>query len=80
MTPAMDEAILTRLRMALAGLVRPSPGADLTKTLDDIETAAAALGAAADPRLRHYLDGRSYVKALNWLEGREAENARGRCG
>lgn len=29
---------------------------------------AAALPADTDPRLRHYLDRQSYVKALDWLD------------
>lgn len=76
----MDAAVLADLKRALADVVRPAPGANLSAALDAIERAQAALGRDVDPRLGHYLTGRSYVKALNFLEGREAENLKGACG
>jgi len=33
----------------------------------------------ASPDLLHYLHKKSYEKARLWLEGRDAENARGNC-
>ena len=33
----------------------------------------------ASPNLLHYLHKKSYEKARLWLEGRNAENARGNC-
>jgi hypothetical protein len=32
------------------------------------------------PDLLHYLHRKSYEKARLWLEGRDAENSRGKCG
>lgn len=76
----MNATVLAELKTALAALAKPAPGTNPGATLDAIERAQAALGRDVDPRLAHYLAQRSYVKALNFLEGREADNAKGACG
>ncbi len=76
----MNPTAVADLRTALAALVRPAPGSNIAAALDAIEKARAALGPGVDPQLSHYLTGHSYLKALNWLEGRQAENAKGGCG
>jgi hypothetical protein len=46
--------------------------ARLQTVSDKIETLQGALPRSIDPRLRHYLERRSYDKALEFLEGIEA--------
>ena len=46
--------------------------ARLQTVSDQIEALQAALPRSIDPRLRHYLERRSYDKALEFLEGIEA--------
>ena len=76
----MPDEKFSELKTALAALVNLTPGAPVGPVLDAIERAQAGLGRDLDPRLSHYLTGHSYVKALQWLEGREADNAKGTCG
>jgi hypothetical protein len=76
----MDAERFAALKTALAALVHLKPGEPVGPVLDAIERAQAGLGPGLDPRLSHYLTGHSYVKALAWLEGREADNAKGACG
>ena len=42
--------------------------ARLKAVSEKIDALQASLPAQADPRLRHYLERRSYDKALEWLE------------
>jgi hypothetical protein len=46
----------------------PKHMARLQAISERIETLQNALGPAADPRLRHYLERRSYDKALEWID------------
>jgi hypothetical protein len=46
----------------------PKHLARLQEVSERIETLEAALPSTTDPRLRHYLERRSYDKALEWLE------------
>jgi hypothetical protein len=43
---------------------------ELKSAASRLEAAIAQLPAHCDPKLRHYLNRQSYVKALAWLEGR----------
>jgi len=45
--------------------------------LDELEL---ELGPRCSPQLRHYLHQKSYRKAHLYLQGLDAENARGNCG
>ena len=38
----------------------------------EVDRLARALPADADPRLRHFFERQSYVKALDWLEAQSA--------
>ena len=49
--------------------------AGIVRRIDELNT---AIGADAPPMLRHYLDRRSYEKALAFLEGRD-ESAAPNC-
>jgi hypothetical protein len=40
----------------------------------DVDRLAAALPVDADPRLRHFLERQSYVKAVDWLKNPGAQH------
>jgi hypothetical protein len=71
---------LTELDRAAAsiksGQARPNLGGILTR-IDDL---AAALPSGTDPRLRHYLERKSYEKARLHLQESGGEIAPGGCG
>lgn len=47
----------------------PSGGVPAVEALRRLDAMAADRATALDPRLRHFLERRSYVKALDWLAG-----------
>ena len=51
---------------------------DLISALKQLDNILEEHGAELDARLRHFLQNRSYEKALIWLEGEEPE--KGVCG
>jgi hypothetical protein len=58
----------------LAQLVAPAAdpvARDVAHLVRRVDALRAALGRDAPPMLRHYLDRRSYAKALDLLEGRD---------
>ncbi len=74
-------AIEQDLRQALADFIQVSATRDagqISAALGRIEALRQQLGSAGDPHLRHYLDNRSYQKALEFLTGLEPE--KGDCG
>jgi hypothetical protein len=79
----IEKAILNSLveldstvkKMATAN-PKPSLG-PLFARLEDLES---QLPAGTDPMLRHYMQKKSYQKAMFFLQGRDAENAAGNCG
>ncbi len=68
-----------RALVAALEIIAAPAGKDLGPALDTIERIAREAGAGLDPRLNHYLTGRSYGKALLWLRDRESENTKGNC-
>lgn len=58
-----------RLYSALCSLVMPSspPGYGVGESIRIIEDILEAEGSKVDPKLRHYLENRSYQKALAYL-------------
>ena len=56
-----------------------NPKPNLLPIFERLDALTLELGAAADPSLLHYLRKKSYEKARVFLEGRDAENARGAC-
>ena len=56
---------------------KPKP--NLLPVFERLESLTAQLGPGADQSLLHYLHKKSYEKARLYLEGRDAENARGAC-
>jgi hypothetical protein len=72
-------AALQQLDAAVAGLKAGGPKADVGARLATLDALAEQLPPNTNPQLRHYLRNKSYEKARLLLEGRDAENARGRC-
>jgi len=69
----LAEALRERLRIISDESSRRNPDqhvARLHEISDRIESLAAALPQPIPPRLAHFLDRRSYDKALDFLEGR----------
>ena len=63
-----------QLHQALKGLmaaIRSGDGEALRAGLAEVDRRRDALGDDAPPMLRHYLDRRSYEKAIAFLEGRD---------
>jgi hypothetical protein len=70
----LAEALRERLRIISDESSRRNPDqhmARLHEISDRIESLAAALPQPIPPRLAHFLDRRSYDKALDFLEGRD---------
>jgi hypothetical protein len=70
----LAEALRERLRLVSDESSRRNPDqhmARLHEISDRIESLAAALPQPIPPRLAHFLDRRSYDKALDFLEGRD---------
>lgn len=65
MTETKIKAALIRLHNGIKG----SDGAAISAALTEIEALQAKHGPELDDRLRHFLAGRSYAKALAWLGG-----------
>lgn len=60
----------TQIKAALirfTGAIKSSDGAALSAALGDVEALLATHREALHPQLRHFLEGRSYAKALAWL-------------
>ena len=70
---------LLDLERAVAAMPTANPKPNLLPIFARIDELAGQLSPATDPTLRHYLQKKSYEKARLFLQGREAENARGNC-
>lgn len=70
---------LTELQTAADSIRTANPKPDLLPLFARLERLAQQLPDDADPELLHYLRKKSYEKARLWLEGRNAENAKGSC-
>lgn len=60
----------TKIKAALirfTGAIKNSDGAALSMALNEVESLLATHRAELHPQLRHFLEGRSYAKALAWL-------------
>lgn len=56
--------------------IKTADGAAIATSLTDLDALVAAHRGRLDPRLAHFLEGRSYAKALAYLGG-ESEFGRG---
>ena len=77
-----ERAILQTLRdleAAAKSLRTADPKPDLRALFTRLDGLTRELPKQTAPDLLHYLHKHSYEKARLWLEGRDAENARGAC-
>lgn len=81
MTPTERSILrtLVELENAVQSMAAAQPKPDLRPLFVRLDELAGQLPASTDPDLLHYLHRKSYQKARLWLEGRDAENARGAC-
>jgi hypothetical protein len=70
---------LIDLDRAVKSLRTATPKPDLQAIFARLEQLTDSLPPQSDPNLLHYLHKKSYEKARLFLEGRDAENARGGC-
>jgi len=56
--------------------IKNSDGPGISAALNEVEALLASERASLDPQLRHFLEGRSYAKALAWLGAGEVLDAR----
>jgi hypothetical protein len=70
---------LQELEAMVASMKTAHPKPNLLPVFARLDALTGKLGAGADPSLLHYLHKKSYEKARLYLEGRDAENARGAC-
>ncbi len=70
-----EEKIKAALIQLTAG-IKKSDGPAISEALNRIEALQQAHWAELDPRLQHFLAGRSYAKALAWLGGGEQLEAK----
>jgi len=69
---------LTQLLAAIAAGGSASGAASITDCLARLDQLRQGLGDEAPAMLRHYLEKRSYEKAMAFLEGRDPEGETGR--
>ena len=72
-------AALLELERAVESMPHTTPKPSLLPLFARLDEFTRALPPASDPTLLHYLHKKSYQKARLFLQGREAENARGNC-
>jgi hypothetical protein len=70
---------LLELERAVASMPTANPKPNLLPLFSRLDELTRQLPREADPTLLHYLHKKSYEKARLFLQGREAENARGNC-
>jgi hypothetical protein len=70
---------LLNLERTIEEMPRTTPKPNLLPLFARLDELTRSLPPATDPTLLHYLHKKSYQKARLFLQGREAENARGNC-
>ncbi len=70
---------LLELERAVESMAHTTPKPNLLPMFARLDEYMRALPPTSDPLLLHYLHKRSYQKARLFLQGRQAENARGNC-
>jgi hypothetical protein len=70
---------LVELDAAVKSMPTANPKPNLMPMFSRLDELTRQLPKNASPDLLHYLHKKSYEKARLWLEGRDAENARGNC-
>ena len=72
----MPEAKIKAALIRFNESITKADGAALSAALNEVETLFEASRATLDPQLIHFLEGRSYAKALAWLGAGEQLAAR----
>jgi hypothetical protein len=70
---------LLELERTIEAMPRTTPKPSLLPLFSQLDELTRSLPPGADPLLLHYLHKKSYQKARLFLQGREADNARGNC-
>jgi hypothetical protein len=70
---------LVELDAAVKSMSAAGRKPDLLPLFERLDQLTLGLPKDTAPELLHYLHKKSYEKARLWLQGREAENARGSC-
>jgi hypothetical protein len=70
---------LLELDRAVNQIKTGGPKPDLQGLFSRLDSLTAQLPKGSNPQLLHYLQKKSYEKALFALQGRDAENPRGGC-
>jgi len=70
---------LLELERAVESMSRTTEKPSLVPFFHQLDELTRSLPPTTDPLLLHYLHKKSYQKARLFLQGREAENARGNC-
>jgi hypothetical protein len=81
----MTEAKIKAALIQLHAGIKDSDGPTISAALGELDGLLAAHGPELDPRLQHFLSGRSYAKALAYLGGDDHMTAKpasppGGCG
>lgn len=71
---------LVALDQAVKGFAATKQPVDLMPLFHRIDELGAQLPPDTDPQLVHFLQRKSFEKAMLWLEDRKAEITRGICG
>jgi len=70
---------LVELDAAVNSMATANPKPNLLPIFSRLDSLTRQLPKTTPPDLLHYLHKKSYEKARLWLEGRDAQNARGSC-
>ena len=70
---------LLELERTIETMPNANPRPNLIPLFARVDELARTLPSTSEPLLLHYLHKKSYQKARLFLQGREAENARGNC-
>ncbi len=65
----MSDAKIKAALIRFTGGIKNSDAAAVSAALNEVEALLAAHRAGLHPQLVHFLEGRSYAKALAWLGG-----------
>ena len=67
--------MINEIRESLLAIISPNDKGhtDLVVALRKLDETVQQKGTEMNPRLRHFLENRSYEKALLWIEGGEPE-------
>lgn len=71
---------LITLDKAIKSFAATKQPVDLVPMMKRIDELGAQLPPETDPQLLHFIQKKSFEKAILWFEGRHAEIGRGNCG